>query len=342
VGIRVASLSGRPDAALVAALDRAGGGSTGPRAWTPAERSSLLAEAARKGNPERGEAVFRREGAQCLKCHAIAGAGGRVGPGLESIGASAPVDYLLDSLVEPTKAVKEGYHATVVATADGRVLTGLKVRQTDSELVLRDSEDREISIPIDAIEEQKPAGSLMPAGLTDPMTRSEIIDLVRFLSELGKLGPYAVSPQSRFVRRWQVLEPPATIAKGAGVDPLDALATDPKLAWSPAYSRVAGDLPAEALATIPLRINAAQVGLARAELEVTTPGKVRLSLSPSPIACWLDGRRVGSSSKLDLDLIAGLHSLTFALPADPESPGFRAELQDVVGSPARAQAVVGK
>ncbi len=342
VGIRVASLSGRPDASLVEALNRSGGGSTGPRTWTLSERSALLAEVARKGDPARGEAVFRRERSQCLKCHAIAGAGGRVGPGLESIGASAPVNYLLDSLVEPAKAVKEGYHATVVATSDGRVLTGLKVRQTDAELVLRDAEDREVTIPLDTVEEQKPAGSLMPAGLLDTMTRPEIIDLVRFLSELGKLGPYAVSPQARFVRRWQVLEPPATAPRGTGVDPLEALATDPKLAWSPSYSRVGGDLPAEALATIPYRVSAAQVGLARAEVEVTTPGKVRLQLTPVPIACWLDDRRLDLQPGMDLDLTAGLHTLTFALPADPKGPGFRAELRDVASSPARAQAVVGK
>jgi hypothetical protein len=182
----------------------------------------------------------------------------------------------------------------------------------------------------------------MPAGLTDSLTRPEIIDLVRFLSELGKLGPYAVSPQSRFLRRWQVLEPPASAPRGAGVDPLDALAHDPKLAWSPAYSQVAGDLPADSLATIPYRVSAAQIGLARAEVEVTTPGKVRLRLTPNPIACWLDGRRVDPSPTLDLDLSAGLHTLTFALPADPKGPGFRAELQDVPGSLARAQAVVGK
>ena len=342
IGARVASLSGRPDASLVEALNRSGGSSTGPRNWTPAERIALIAEVARKGDPARGEAIFRRNQSQCLKCHAVAGAGGRVGPGLESIGASAPVDYLLDSLVEPAKAVKEGYHATVVATTDGRVLTGLKVRQTDTELVLRDSEDREVTIPLDAVEEQKPAGSLMPAGLTDTMTRSDVIDLVRFLSELGKLGPYAVSPQARLVRRWQVLEPPALAPKGTGVDPLEALATDPKLAWSPAYSRVNGDLPADALASIPYRVSAAQVGLARAEVEVTTPGKVRLRTTPAPLAAWLDGRRLDVSPVLNLDLPAGRHTLTFALPADPKAPGFRAELQDAPGSPARAQAVVGK
>ncbi len=323
IGARVASLSGRPDASLVEALNRSGGLATGPRAWTPAERSGLLLDVARQGDPARGEAVFRRAQSQCLKCHAVAGAGGRVGPGLESIGASAPVDYLLDSLVEPAKAVKEGYHATVVATNDGRVLTGLKVRQTDKELVLRDAEDREVTIPLDAVEEQKPAGSLMPAGLTDAVTRADLIDLVRFLSELGKLGPYAVSPQSRFVRRWQVLDPPAVAPKAAGVDPLDALATDPKLAWSPAYSRVDGDLPAEALATIPYRVSAAQIGLARGEVEVTTPGPVRLRLAPVPLALWIDGKRLDPQGHVDVLMDTGIHTLTVALPADPKAPGFR-------------------
>jgi hypothetical protein len=229
-----------------------------------------------------------------------------------------------------------------VATSDGRVLTGLKIRQTDQEMVLRDAEDREVSIPLGAVEDQKSAGSLMPAGLTDSMTRAEVIDLVRFLSELGKLGPYAVSPQTRFVRRWQVLDPPALAPRGAGVDPLEALATDPKLPWLPAYSKVSGELPAGALATIPYRVSAAQVGLARAEVEVTTPGPVRFRLEPAPLALWLDGRRVDPQGTLDLPLTAGLHTLTVALPADPKGPGFRIEIQDTPGSPAKAQAVVGK
>ena len=342
IGSRIASLSGRKSPTLIDALNRAGGNSVGPRAWTPAERAALVADVPRLGDAARGEAIFRREASQCFKCHAIAGAGGRVGPGLESIGASAPVDYLLDSLVEPTKAVKEGYHATVVATADGRVLTGLKIRQTDKELVLRDAEDRELTIPLDQVEEQKPAGSLMPAGLTDGMTRGEVVDLVRFLSELGKLGAYAVSPQSRFVRRWQVLDPPAVAPRGAGVDPLDTMANDARMSWVSVYSKVSGELPSDTLATIPYRVSAASVGLARGEVEVTTPGLIRLQLDPQPIALWVDGKRLGGSNRIDLSLEAGVHTVTVALPASNTAPGFRLELQDVPGSPARALPVVGK
>ena len=206
--------------------------------------AKFLTEVASSGDAARGEVIFRRKEMNCLKCHAIAGAGGQVGPGLESIGASAPADYLVDSLLEPGKAVKENYHATVVATDDGKLLTGIRVRQTDTELVLRDADDREVSIPSSSIEEQKPGGSLMPAGLTDTLTRGELADLVRFLSELGKIGPYAVTKE-RVFRRWQVLEPGRDASTALIRTSLDAVAeSSGSLVWSPAYTTVAGTLPA--------------------------------------------------------------------------------------------------
>ena len=94
-------------------------------------------------------------------------------------------------------------------------MTGIKVRQTDTELVLRDAEDREVALPLGAIEEQKPGGSLMPAGLAEPLTRGELVDLVRFLSELGKIGPYSVG-KARVVRRWQVLDNSQSVRTALG------------------------------------------------------------------------------------------------------------------------------
>ena len=193
--IRTVRSSGRPAAELVASLARAGRLATATRSLAGADMGRFLEEVARSGDPARGEAIFRRKEMTCLKCHAIAGAGGLVGPGLESIGASALADYLVDSLLDPGKAVKENYHAIVVATEDGRLVTGIRVRQTDAELVLRDADDRELAIPASTIEEQKPGGSLMPAGLTDTLTRGELADLVRFLSELGKIGPFSAGTE---------------------------------------------------------------------------------------------------------------------------------------------------
>ena len=60
----------------------------------------MIAEVAKKGNAARGEAVYRKPALACMTCHAIGGAGGVVGPDLVSIGASAPVDYLIDSIFD--------------------------------------------------------------------------------------------------------------------------------------------------------------------------------------------------------------------------------------------------
>ncbi len=352
LALRAARASGREDPALANALRKAGGLGDAPKALSADQKIALLSEVMSKGDPVKGEAVFRRKDSQCLKCHAVAGAGGQVGPSLESIGASAPVDYLLDSLIEPNKAVKENYNSIVVATHDGQVVSGIKVRQNDRELVLRDAEDREVSIPVSSIEEQKPGASLMPSGLNETMTRAELVDLVRFLSEMGKIGPYAVS-KARVVRRWQVLEinsaahtelrrwglGAAAKAGNSYGDRADASG----LVWSPAYSEVSGTLPLDVLPTINVNPELGDVGFARCQVDVSTPGRVRLAFnSVTGLSLWVDGIPTDPKPALDLDLTSGIHTLTFAVRAGKRSEGLRATLEDIPGSLAKAQAVVGK
>src|SRR5262249_16573372 len=144
VGVRAVRTSGREAPALLETLTRGGGLTFGARTLSAREMRQMVADVARLGDPARGEAGFRRKDQTCPKCHAIAGAGGQVGPDLSSIGASAPVDYLIESLLEPNKAIKENYHALVVTTESGKLYTGIKVRQTKTELVLRTAEDREV------------------------------------------------------------------------------------------------------------------------------------------------------------------------------------------------------
>ena len=81
--------TGRENPTLIDALGRAGSLQDAPGPLTPEQTAALAARALRQGDPARGEAVFRRKETLCLKCHAIAGAGGQVGPSLESVGASA-------------------------------------------------------------------------------------------------------------------------------------------------------------------------------------------------------------------------------------------------------------
>ncbi|MEO6810098.1 MAG: HEAT repeat domain-containing protein, partial [Isosphaeraceae bacterium] len=343
VGLRIARQSGQVDQALVEALNRAGG-LTGEAVELSAEAlEKLVSEVRDQGDPARGELVFRRADLNCLKCHAIAGAGGQIGPGLESIGASAPVDYLLTSLFQPDKAIKEGYHSLVVATSEGEIVSGIAVRQTDDQLVLRDAEGVEVTIPTSSIEDQKPGGSLMPAGLTDSLTHGELLDLTRFLSELGKIGPFAVG-QARLVRRWQVLEPSAESSHSLRRFGLVAASNpEPSWTWNPAYSQVSGVLPLNSLLTFKLSESSSRLGVVRCQVDVTTPGLVRFRLNaPETLELWIDQAKTDPAETIDLDLTPGTHTLTLIVDLDQRNDPLRCELVDVPGSPARAQIVGGK
>ncbi|MFO0950783.1 MAG: PVC-type heme-binding CxxCH protein [Isosphaeraceae bacterium] len=360
VAVRSARAAGVEDGPLLQAIRKAGGLGEAPKPLTAEEKQQILVAVASQGDPARGEAVFRHKDNQCLKCHAVAGAGGQVGPSLESIGASAPPDYLLDSLLEPNKAVKENYDSLVVATSDGKVLHGRKIRQTDRELILRDAEDREVAVPLSTIDEQKTGGSLMPVGLTESLTRGELIDLVRFMSELGKIGPYSVS-KARDFRRWQVLDttPDAVAAlrrwglqsaagSGNRYGDLNGRGMG-NLTWSPAYSMVGGSLPLETIPTFeipPLPGSGAGIGptgFVRAQVDVSTPGPVRLTInSVKGLSVWLDGTAVEPKEDQTVDLSSGVHTWTFAVRTSERKESLRCTLEDAPNSPARAQVVLGK
>ncbi|HEX4147051.1 MAG TPA: PVC-type heme-binding CxxCH protein [Pirellulales bacterium] len=331
--------SGLVDADLIAALQTAGGLKAAVLKLSPDEMKAWVAQVAAEGDAARGEAVFRR--AECLKCHSIAGAGGRVGPDLISIGASAQVDYLIESILDPSAKIKENYHSLKVATDDGLVYSGVKVRQSDKDLVLRDVDDREIVIPLDTIDGQpQPGLSLMPVGVADSLTHGELIDVVRFMSELGKVGPYAID-KSRVVRRWQVLPNVPDSFRGVRHGDLDLVVKNDQLKWAPAYSQVSGSLPIDELPFFELSNHTTQ-SLLRFQLDVTTAGPVELLLPADGIfKLWIDGAARSPAARLPLDLVTGPHTVTLVVePAKLKS--LRIELADVPRSPAQAQIVGGK
>ena len=164
-----------------------------PPAYSWGDYHQLATRAMQQGDAARGELIYRRETLGCIGCHAIKGVGGKVGPDLGTIGASAPLDYIVESLLTPGAAVKEGYTALVVVTDDGRQHLGLPVSDTESELVLRDAKGEEIRLAKTAIQQRTSAGSMMPAGLTDPLPPGDLLDLIRFCAELGKPVPAAAA-----------------------------------------------------------------------------------------------------------------------------------------------------
>ncbi|MFM7540705.1 MAG: PVC-type heme-binding CxxCH protein [Planctomycetota bacterium] len=268
LALRSVTGSGQDHGALRDALQAAGRLGLARKGWTTKEKNALLASLP-KADPARGESIYRARQLQCLNCHAIGGSGGLVGPDMTSIGASAQPDYLLESLLEPSAKIKEGYHTAIVSTDDGKIITGVKIRQNDAGVMLRLADGAEVTVPKGRIEEIKDGKSLMPEGLADTLTDRELTDLVRFLSELGKSGPYA--PVTRpVIRTWQALEdsPAARAWLGRA-----SQATPPaNLKWRPAYSMVSGELPLDDLPLVDgkaiLRLPPAPAGMGRARIDI--------------------------------------------------------------------------
>ncbi len=189
-GLRAAREGGRSEPELVFALSRGAGLDTAGETLTTAELQELARQAQRDGDAARGEKIYQRPELACVTCHAIGGVGGKVGPDMASIGASAPLDYIIESMLYPNRKVKEGFHSVLVETKNGEEYSGVLVSEAGGQLVLRDATGREISIANVNIKERRTGGSLMPSGLGDGLTPGERLDLFRYLSELGKPGPY--------------------------------------------------------------------------------------------------------------------------------------------------------
>jgi len=186
LGLRFLNAAGRQDARLVEILNRAAGFGGDVKQWTKEQVTALVSEVRTTGDRKRGEAVFRRADVTCLACHAVGNEGGKTGPDLNSIGTGQPIDFIIGAILTPNKEIKEGYLSYEVTTKEDEVYQGYKLRESNREVVLRDAlKNEEVRIRTDNIKGQRILGSLMPAGLTDHLTRAEFVDLIRYLSELG-------------------------------------------------------------------------------------------------------------------------------------------------------------
>jgi putative heme-binding domain-containing protein len=339
VGLRVLHGLGVQAPALAAVLQAASGEAGRARKFDAKELRRLLDLVQSQGDPTRGEAVFRRPGLGCTQCHAIAGAGGNVGPDLATVGASAPLDYLLESVVLPSKIVKDGYTTAHVVTKDGQALSGIVVRDSPRELVLRDPTHDEIVIPAADIDERRTGGSLMPEGLDQTLTDAELADLVRFLSELGRPGPYAPS-HVPVARRWQyVADVPESLLAQDDAALGKALRTDDRLAWSPAYSLASGDLPVAEVAG-----GKGDVAVVRCEVQVAAAGKLLLTLNDAGgLKLWVDGTAAPARERLPLELSRGVHTLDIFIDRGRRKEGrLRCTLAVPAGSAAHAAFVAGR
>ena len=328
-GLRAARESAQPEQSLVAALTKLSNlAILSPDKLTPSRLKEMAEVALKSGDPARGERVYRRTELGCVLCHSIGGAGGKVGPDMTSIGASAPSDYLVESLLLPNSKIKEGFHGLTIETKDDLEYSGILVRESGQEVILRNAQNLQVSVAKNSIRKRANAQtSLMPAGLLDALPETERNDLIAFLSRLGKPGEFDAS-KGGVARLWKVL-PGTHRVEQHGVDKIVAadfsktwsnaeLGMGDNAGWHTLPSRVAGHLALEDLQEI-TRVGI-HIGLASVfvgtEFELSKAGIARFQLPKGfQTQAWLDGKPLRASEEFQATLAAGRHRIVLRLDA---------------------------
>jgi putative heme-binding domain-containing protein len=132
------------------------------------------------GDPERGRQLFQSlQPLACSSCHRVGADGGDAGPDLSAIGNKSDRPHLIESLLDPSRQIVEGYRTTMIAMRNGRVLSGVVRDETDDSLRLVDALAATTTIRKPEIAERKLSElSLMPDDLVSGLDAQSFTDLV--------------------------------------------------------------------------------------------------------------------------------------------------------------------
>lgn len=146
------------------------------------------------GDPQRGRELYSRLG--CPSCHIVNGQGNGLGPELTEIGRLRGAAYLREAVVNPGARLPRGtlpipargfseFLPVLVATSDGKEVRGLRINEDSFTIQIRDASNHLYSFrktDLSRIEKQS-GKSLMPS-FTDKLSKSELDDLIAYLSSL--------------------------------------------------------------------------------------------------------------------------------------------------------------
>ncbi len=127
-----------------------------------------------------GKQVFDRSA--CVKCHTAVTQNTPLAPSLKGI-AAQKTDYLVESILYPSKIIKTGFETEVVVSKSGKTYAGLvKDEGTHLRVLNLDKDEKIAKADVDERSVQKL--SIMPEGQELLLSRRELVDLVAYLATL--------------------------------------------------------------------------------------------------------------------------------------------------------------
>ena len=178
-----------------------------------------------------------------------------------------------------------------MTTKNGDTFTGGLVSEGDQEITLRDNSGRMTKIAKADVKSKiiSPV-SMMPPGLTASLREDEFIDLVRFLSELGKEGDFKVDSRP-VIRDWMALQPHKRTRDDIGhYGPKSFAEKFEDYSWTPAGSMVSGALPPRELPPV-LGRGKTRWGVVRFGVEQPAKGAFSLEINETHLMHLFDGEK---------------------------------------------------
>ena len=252
-----------------------------------------------QGNALKGERIYHSATMSCVQCHAIGGAGGKLGPDMSTLGASAPLDYIVESILVPAAKVKEGYHGVSYTLTDGGAVVGVPFEENSTSIRVRMPGGIEMEVAKAKIKSSEVLGSLMPQGLVEALSEEDKLNLFAFLGSVGRPGAFDAS-NGGIARAWKIV-PSLEVAKME-----TALQTAPA-----AFSLTDGRLLPEHLQLPLAAVPGSGPVYAVTKLSLGAAGRVQLEVEGAS-EFWVDGQRVNGSAG-ERELSAGNHWVSVAL-----------------------------
>jgi putative heme-binding domain-containing protein len=133
------------------------------------------------GDLARGQQVFTTT---CGVCHAVKGAGGKIGPALDGAGAHG-LEAVLRNVLTPNAAMEAGYRMFRAETKDSDVIEGLLAAQDADSVTLRqpNTEDQRL-LRANLKRAAFLRTSVMPEGLFDALQPQQVSDLLAYVLTL--------------------------------------------------------------------------------------------------------------------------------------------------------------
>jgi|GEM_PF-609435 len=138
------------------------------------------------GDAVNGKKLFRGI-ATCSNCHIVADFGKEVGPNLSEIGSKLSREAMLTAILAPSAGISHNYENYTVLTDAGLVISGMKVSETDNEIVIRTADAISRRISVEDVELlEKSDKSIMPDNLHHITGQNGLLDVVEYMMTLKK------------------------------------------------------------------------------------------------------------------------------------------------------------